>query len=343
MTSTAVILLNWNGQKLLEQYLPSVTAFSSAARIVVADNGSTDHSVDFVKERYPSVEVLEFDRNYGFAEGYNKAVAAIESDYVVLLNTDVEVTEGWLDAPLRLLSENNAVAAVQPKIRSYRNKQQFEYAGAAGGFIDRWGFPFCRGRVLGTVEDDKGQYNDPCEIFWATGACMFVQRTAYLEAGGFDPLFFAHQEEIDLCWRWKNRGYKLLYTPDSTVYHLGAATLDVANPKKTFLNFRNNRLMLYKNLSRSEARRVFFVRFWLDAAAWLVFVLSGKWGDAKAIVKAYKDFGEVKKQCQLADTQPQKPLASYPEVYRSSIVWSYYAKRKRRFTELQKAARKGAM
>ena len=334
MRTTAVILLNWNGRKLLEQYLPSVVAFSGAARIVVADNGSTDNSVAFVKERYPSVELLEFDRNYGFAEGYNKAVTAMDADFVVLLNTDVEVTEGWLDEPLKLLAEDDAVAAVQPKIRSFRNKQQFEYAGAAGGFIDRWGFPFCQGRVLGTVEEDKGQYNNPREVFWATGACMFARRAAYLEAGGFDPLFFAHQEEIDLCWRWKNRGYKLLYTPESTVYHLGAATLNVANPKKTYLNFRNNRLMLYKNLSRSEARRVFFVRFLFDAAAWLVFVLSGKWGDAKAMVKAYIDFEKVKRRYKLDCEQPKKPFASYPEVYRHSIVWNYYAKGKRRFSEL---------
>ena len=334
MRTTAVILLNWNGRKLLEQYLPSVVAFSGAARIVVADNGSTDNSVAFVRERYPSVELLEFDRNYGFAEGYNKAVTAMDADFVVLLNTDVEVTEGWLDEPLKLLAENDVVAAVQPKIRSFRNKRQFEYAGAAGGFIDRWGFPFCRGRVLGAVEEDKGQYNDPREVFWATGACMFARRAAYLEAGGFDPLFFAHQEEIDLCWRWKNRGYKLLYTPESTVYHLGAATLNVANPKKTYLNFRNNRLMLYKNLSKTERRRVFFIRFWFDAAAWLVFVLSGKWGDAKAMIKAYIDFEKVKKLYKLDCEQQKKPFASYPEVYRHSIVWNYYAKGKRRFSEL---------
>ena len=334
MQNTAVILLNWNGQKLLEQFLPSVIRFSESVRIVVADNGSTDNSVSFVKAAYPTVEVLAFDRNYGFAEGYNKAVAAIDAEYVVLLNTDVEVTEGWLDAPISILAGNERAAAVQPKIRSFRDKQRFEYAGAAGGFIDRWGFPFCRGRVLGSVEDDKGQYDSPCEVFWATGACLFARRAAYLEAGGFDPLFFAHQEEIDLCWRWKNRGFQLLYTPESTVYHLGAATLNAANPRKTYLNFRNNRLMLYKNLSKKERQKVFFIRFWLDVMAWIVFVLSGKWGDAKAQIKAYIDYQKKKKSYKTLDRSSQKPLTSYPEVYRKSIVWEYYVKGKRRFSQL---------
>lgn len=335
MQTTAIILLNWNGRKLLERFLPAVTAFSGneGVRVIVADNGSTDDSAAFVKAAYPSVEVLTFGRNYGFTGGYNKAIEEIEADFVVLLNTDVEVTEGWLDEPLRLLAENKDVSAVQPKIRSLREREKFEYAGAAGGFIDRWGFPFCRGRILSSIENDRGQYDNSCEVFWASGACMFVRRAAFIEAGGFDPLFFAHQEEIDICWRWKNQGYKILYTPLSTVFHLGAATLDASNPRKTFLNFKNNRLMLYKNLPGKELRKVLFVRFWFDAAAWVSFLFSGKWRDAWAIVKAYRVFRREKKSYRIKK-EVKRTFSAYPQVYPASIISAYYLQGKRTFPGL---------
>ncbi|MDD6209679.1 MAG: glycosyltransferase family 2 protein [Bacteroidales bacterium] len=335
MLTTSIILLNWNGKELLEHFMPSVMKCCAAdnVRIVVADNASTDDSVSFLKENYPSVKILAFDRNYGFAEGYNKAIEIIDSDFVVLLNTDVEVTEGWLSAPLDLLLRNPEIAAVQPKIRSFRARGFFEYAGAAGGFMDKWGYPFCRGRLFSTIEKDKGQYDNECELFWASGACMFLRRSCFLEAGGFDASFFAHQEEIDLCWRLKNKGYKIFYTPDSIVYHMGGATLDSSNPRKTFLNFRNNRLMLYKNLAKNDRRRVFFVRYWLDAAAAMAFLFSGKVADAWAVFRAYVVFNKDKKTYN--DNGITKyPLKKFLQVYQKSIVFSYYLKRKKRFTDL---------
>ena len=244
----AIIILNWNGRELLKRFLPSVVSHSPEwAEVIVADNGSTDDSIDLLRTEFPSVRLILLDRNYGFAEGYNRTIAQIDHEYCVLLNSDIEVTPGWMEAPVRLLDSDPALAGAQPKIRSWRDKRYFEYAGAAGGYMDLYGYPFCRGRVFHVVEEDEGQYDTPADILWATGACLFIRTTVYKEAGGLDAGFFAHQEEIDLCWRLRSRGYRLVCVPQSVVYHVGGATLDAENPRKTFLNFRNNLLMLYKN------------------------------------------------------------------------------------------------
>lgn len=329
--TVSVILLNWNGRNLLEKFLPILLRYSENADIVLADNASSDASLSFVQKYFPNVKTLAFERNYGFAEGYNKAIESIDSDIIVVLNTDVEVTEGWMNAPLEILEKDMQIAAVQPKIRSQRKHAFFEYAGAAGGFIDHLGYPFCRGRIFGCVEEDKGQYDNECPIFWASGACMFIRRSAYLEVGGFDRYFFAHQEEIDLCWRLKNKGYGIFYTPDSMVYHMGGATLNATDPGKTFLNFRNNRLMLYKNLSGNERDNILFVRFWLDVIAALFFLASGKIKEFEAVFRAYSSYRNIKKQ--YAENS-QKKISHFSEVYRKSLVIAYYIKGKKKFTEL---------
>ena len=259
----AVVILNWNGEALLEQFLPSVIAHTppEQADVIVADNGSTDGSIPMLRAKFPDVRLIQFSRNYGFAEGYNRAMAETEADYVVLLNSDVEVTPGWLDEPIDMLDANERMAAVQPKILAYADRQRFEYAGAAGGWIDSYGYPFCRGRILHITETDTGQYDTPTDIFWASGACAVMRRSAYLHVGGLDAAFFAHQEEIDLCWRLKARGYRICYAPHSTVYHVGGATLHAENPRKTFLNFHNNLLMIYKNMSERTLSCVMRRRF----------------------------------------------------------------------------------
>ncbi len=242
----AVVILNWNGQKLLEQFLPSIIQYSPEATIYVADNASTDHSVTFIAKEYPSVKIIRNKKNYGFAQGYNQALQEVNADIYALVNSDIEVTQNWLHPIIKTFENNSNVAVVQPKILDYKNKSKFEYAGAAGGFIDKYGYPYCRGRVFETVENNLDQYNDNVEIFWASGACFFIRSNVYKLLKGFDDDFFAHQEEIDLCWRIKNKGYSIIYNAQTTVYHVGGATLDKANPKKTYLNFRNSLLMLVK-------------------------------------------------------------------------------------------------
>ena len=245
----AVIVLNWNGRDLLEQFLPSwIEHTPDRAELIIVDNGSTDDSVAFVQSHYPEVAILCFDENYGYAEGYNRAIQALDYPIVVLLNSDASLSAGWLDEPLRLLGEHSDVVAIQPTIRAYHEPSRYEYAGAAGGYIDALGYPFCRGRIFDTLEYDEGQSATVAEIFWASGACLIVRRSAYLEVGGLDGGFFAHQEEIDLSWRLNARGYRILHAPSSIVYHVGGGTLSAESPRKVFLNFRNNLLMLYKNL-----------------------------------------------------------------------------------------------
>jgi GT2 family glycosyltransferase len=296
MKKIAIVILNWNGKRLLETFLPSVVEHSPAgcSEIIVADNGSTDGSVAMLEERFPSVGLIRLERNHGFAEGYNLALSEVEAEYAVLLNSDVEVTPGWLDAPLSLMDSDPAIACVQPKIRSWHKKSFFEYAGAAGGYLDRYGYPFCRGRVLHIVEEDKGQYDTQADVFWATGACLFVRMAVYRSVGGLDARFFAHQEEVDMCWRMRCRGYRLVYTPLSVVYHVGAATLATENPRKTFLNFRNSLLMLYKNLPEKELKPVLRARFWLDYIALVKFLLVRHLKDAKAVYKARCEFQGLK-------------------------------------------------
>lgn len=293
MEKTAVIILNWNGAQMLRTYLPSVIAHTKGAEIIVADNGSTDDSLEVLHKEFPSVKTIVLDINYGFAEGYNKAIEQVESEYVVLLNSDVEVTEGWLSPLLDYMTAHPEVAAVQPKIRAWRERDRFEHAGAAGGFLSWLGYPYCRGRRFGRVEQDHGQYDTIAEIDWTTGACMCVRTSIYKECGGLDAAFFAHQEEIDLCWRMRNKGWKLACIPQSVVYHLGGGSLSYDNPRKTFLNFRNNLLMIYKN--RRFPWIVLSLRFFLDYAAAAMFLATGKKGSAKAVYEARKEYKRMRK------------------------------------------------
>ncbi|MCH5328129.1 MAG: glycosyltransferase family 2 protein [Coprobacter sp.] len=330
MKKVAVVILNWNGQALLKQFLPSVCRFTPAekADIIVADNGSTDSSVSFLQQNFPEVKLLLFPENYGFAEGYNRAVAQLEHEYIVLLNSDIEVSCGWLDPLLEYCESHADVAACQPKLLSYRNKDMFEYAGASGGFIDRYGFPFCRGRVFGTVEKDRHQYDDIIDIFWATGACLFVRREAYLAAGGLDARFFAHMEEIDLCWRIHLMNRRIVVIPQSVVYHFGGATLDAADARKTYLNFRNNLLMLYKNLPVKEGRLLLFVRRLMDTASMVRFLFKGQWPHIKAVWLAHGDFRKEKKR--YTDQPSVNLLKTFPEARRNISV-DYFLKGKKYF------------
>ncbi|MEH0157235.1 glycosyltransferase family 2 protein [Limibacter armeniacum] len=289
--NVAVVILNYNGKKYLEQFLPSVTSFSQGARIIVADNSSSDDSISFLQNQYADkVEVIELDKNYGFCDGYNRALKQISADYYVLLNSDVEVTESWLTPMFDLMENHAEIAACQPKVKMYHDKTKFEYAGAAGGFIDKLGYPFCRGRIFQDLEVDNGQYDDEVEVFWATGACMMVRSDLYHQLGGLDAAFFAHMEEIDLCWRLKKHGHKVAYTGKSEVYHVGGGTLDYANPRKTYFNFRNSLFMLYKNLPTSRLFPFIFLRMVLDGVAGVRFVTQGQFNNLLAILKAHGAF-----------------------------------------------------
>lgn len=338
MNRTAVVILNWNGKALLEQFLPSVVRYTPAqlADIIVADNGSTDDSLPFLTANYPEVKTILLDKNYGFAEGYNQALDKLDHEYAVILNSDVEVTDGWLATAIAYLDQHPGVAGLQPKILSYRDKTSFEYAGAGGGMMDHLGYPFCRGRIFGTIEKDEGQYNKESEILWATGACLIVRLSEYKEAGGFDKNFFAHQEEIDLCWRLNARGKKLVCLPGSVVYHVGGATLEAEHPQKTYLNFRNNLLMLYKNLPKSRLRKVMFLRFWLDYLAGLQFLLAGKTKNAVSVRRARHDFHKLKKAYLPVreDNLKKAVQENIPGMYPKSLLWQYYAGGKKTYDRL---------
>ena len=332
----AVVILNYNGASMLSRFLPSVIEYSPGAEIVVADNASTDDSVTVVTKGFPGVRLVQLDRNYGFADGYNKALEQVDAEYFLLLNSDVEVTDGWLEPLLSFMEENSNAVACQPKILAYNNKTQFEYAGAAGGFIDRYGYPYCRGRLFDTIEVDNGQYNDVCRVFWATGAAMMVRSIAFRKAGGFDGRFFAHMEEIDLCWRMLARGGTIYVVPQSRVYHVGGATLNKSNPRKTFLNFRNNLLMLYKNLPANELRGVMRMRAVLDYVAALKFLLSGAWGDFKAVIAARREYRRMRGEYRVVREQ-NLAATVVPEIKersRFSLLWQYYLKGKKYFSQL---------
>ncbi|EAY27717.1 glycosyltransferase family 2 protein [Microscilla marina] len=329
----AVVILNYNGRAFLEKFLPSVIQYSDHHSIVVADNASTDDSIDFMKNTYPEVRLIEMERNTGFSQGYNIALKEIEAEYYVLLNSDVEVTPHWLQSMVEFMDAHPQVAACQPKIKAFHRKSDFEYAGAAGGFIDKLGYPFCRGRIFDEIEADKGQYNDVYEIFWATGACMFVRASLYWQQGGLDNDFFAHMEEIDLCWRFKNAGYQVYYVGTSEVYHVGGGTLPKSNPRKTFLNFRNNLALLYKNLPKGKVWTTLCWRFWLDGVAWLHFMLKGQVKDALAISKAYwKFYTNVRFWQKKRKSNPNYSI--HPQMLRQSLVFAYFFKKKRRFHDL---------
>ncbi|WP_278631850.1 glycosyltransferase family 2 protein [Parabacteroides goldsteinii] len=334
----AIVILNWNGAKLMEEFLPSVIAYSPAERteVVVADNGSTDNSIALLQEKFPSVRIIQLDKNYGFAEGYNQALKQLDNEYTVLLNSDVEVTPDWLDAPLAALEADATIAAAQPKIRAQRNKEYFEYAGAAGGYMDIYGYPYCRGRMLHVVEKDEAQYDTPADILWATGACLFIRTAVYKEIGGLDAGFFAHQEEIDMCWRLRSRGYRLVCTPESVVYHVGGATLQVESPRKTFLNFRNNLLMLYKNLPEKDLKPVMRARFWLDYIAATKFLLCGHIQNAKAVYEARKAFFDMKPEYEekRRENLAKTTLPIIPELMCSSLILAFYLKGKKKYSDL---------
>jgi GT2 family glycosyltransferase len=286
----AVVILNWNGVKLLEQFLPSIIQFSPEATVYVADNASTDESVAFIKNNFPTVIIVQNKTNQGFAGGYNDALQHIDAEIYALVNSDIEVTENWLKPILKTFEAEPKTAIIQPKILDFKRKEYFEYAGAAGGFIDRFGYPFCRGRIFDTLEKDNGQYNDKTEIFWASGACFFIRSSVYKELKGFDQDFFAHQEEIDLCWRAINKGFIIKYNSESTVYHVGGATLQQANPQKTYLNFRNSLLMLTKNLPQESLFKVLILRMLLDGVAGAKFTLEGRFVHCWAIIRAHFSF-----------------------------------------------------
>ena len=333
----AVVILNYNGASMLSRFLPSVVKYSPGSEIVVADNASTDDSVAVVADGFPTVRLIQLDKNYGFADGYNKALEQVDAEYFLLLNSDVEVTEGWLEPLLSLMDSNQGAVACQPKILAYNNKSHFEYAGASGGFIDRYGYPYCRGRLFDSIEEDKGQYDDVCRVFWATGAAMMVRREAFRKAGGLDGRFFAHMEEIDLCWRMLSRGGEIYVVPQSKVYHVGGATLNKSNPHKTFLNFRNNLLMLYKNLPADELRRVMCMRALLDYVAALKFLLTGAWGDFKAVLRARREYKRMRGE--YTNVREQNLAATVVTVIKErsafSLLWQYYLKGKKHFSQLK--------
>lgn len=337
MKKVAVVILNWNGRKLMEEFLPSVVRYCPEwAEVIVADNGSSDDSLEMLKEKFPGVGIIRLDHNYGFAEGYNQAISQIDHEYSVLLNSDVEVTPNWLDAITGILDADPSIACAQPKIRAQRNKEYFEYAGAAGGFMDRYGYPFCRGRILHVVEKDKGQYDTQADILWATGACLFIRTAVYKEVGGLDAGFFAHQEEIDLCWRLRSRGYRIVCVPQAVVYHVGGATLSVESPRKTFLNFRNNLLMLYKNLPEEDLKPVMRVRFCLDYLAATQFLLSGHVRNAKAVYEARQAFYKLKPEYTSKRVENEKKtiLRTIPELIRSSLIARFYLRGNKTFSSL---------
>ena len=338
MMKTAIVILNWNGRKMLEQYLPSVIEYSrDDATIIVADNASSDDSLAFLQTRYPEVQTIVLDQNYGFADGYNRALKQVEAEYYVLLNSDVEVTHHWLEPLVEYMDAHEEVAACQPKLLSYVDKGKFEYAGASGGYIDRYGYPFCRGRLFDSVENDNGQYDYATSVLWATGACLFIRSKDYWLADGLDSRYFAHNEEIDLCWRLHIMGRQVVCLPDSVVYHLGGGTLPKGNPQKTFLNFRNNLTMLYKCLPEDELKHVMRWRWFLDyLAAWQTLILNRNYGDFKAIYRARRAFKHWKKDF-AADReriQQSRAVAEIPERKRYSLLWQYYAKGKRRYSDL---------
>lgn len=287
MKKIAVVILNWNGKKLLEEFLPSIVQFSPEATIYLADNASSDDSISFVKNTFPSIKIIQNTDNFGFAKGYNQALRFVEEEYYALVNSDIEVTENWLAPILNIFENQPETAIIQPKILDYKNKEMFEYAGAGGGFIDKYGFPFCRGRIFQSLEKDNNQYNDEIDVFWASGACFFIRKEVFKKLNGFDEDFFAHQEEIDLCWRAFNLNYKVKYTGKSTVYHVGGATLKESSPHKTFLNFRNSLWMMLKNVPKRKLFQTMFVRLFLDGQAGLQFALHGKFSHLWAILKAH--------------------------------------------------------
>lgn len=335
MDKVAVVILNWNGEEMLRRFLPGVLAHTQA-EIYVADNASTDKSLELLSVDFPAVKTILLERNYGFAEGYNRALAQIEAEYFVLLNSDVEVKDDWISPMLQYLDTHPEVAACQPKILSWHAPDKFEYAGAAGGYMDAWGYPYCRGRIMNTVETDEGQYDTVAPVFWATGAALMVRSAVYHEVGGLDARFFAHMEEIDLCWRLRARGRQLACIPQSVVFHVGGATLKKENPRKTFLNFRNNLVMLYKNLPQEDLASVMRVRVVLDYVAAFSFMLKGQFPNALAVFRARRAYHSLRASLTASRKENLKKttLAVIPERTKSSILAQFYLHGKKFFSQL---------
>lgn len=338
MNRIGIVILNWNGKKLLEQFLPSVVAHSQRewADVIVADNASSDDSIPFLTKEYPNIQVIRLDENYGFADGYNIALNQLSHNYFVLLNSDVEVTENWLDPIYHQFETDLSIAAAQPKIKAFHNKTEFEHAGASGGFIDYLGYPFCRGRILDAIETDTNQYNFEADIFWASGAALFIRADIYKKTGGLDGDFFAHMEEIDLCWRIKNQGYRIIVEPKSIVYHVGGATLPYQSPNKLFLNFRNNLFLLHKNLPNNKFYSTFLQRMILDGVAAIRFLLSGEVSNFSAVFKAhlsyYFMFSKMKQKRK--SLVPLVVKKDHKEMYRNSIIFDFYLRKKKHFSDI---------
>lgn len=338
MEKLAIVILNWNGAKMMQQYLPTVLKYSrNDATVYVADNASTDNSLDLLRTEFPECRLIQFDRNWGFAEGYNRALRQIDAEYFLLLNSDIEVTRHWLTPLLEFMDSHPDVAACQPKLLSIFNRDKFEYAGASGGYLDRYGYPFCRGRIFDTVEDDNGQYDQAEDVLWASGAALLIRAKDYWDSNGLDGRFFAHNEEIDLCWRLRIRGRRIVCLPDSFVYHVGGGTLPKSNPMKTFLNFRNNLTMLYKCLPDKELHYVMRWRWFLDyLAAWETLILNRNWGDFCAIYRARRAFRRWRHDfdADRLTIQQERVLDEIPEHRRFSILWKYYVRGQRRYADL---------
>ena len=338
MDKVAIVILNWNGQAMLEKYMPSVLQYSKdEATVYVADNASTDQSMEMLRQHFPGVKLIQLEKNWGFAEGYNKALKQVDAEYYLLLNSDIEVTHHWLTPMTEYLDNHPDVAACQPKLLSIFDKDRFEYAGASGGYLDHFGYPFCRGRIFETVEEDNGQYDYATDILWATGAALMIRSKDYWEAGGLDGRFFAHNEEIDLCWRLRIRGRRIVCLPESYVYHVGGGTLPKGNPMKTFLNFRNNLTMLYKCLPEENLKRVMRWRWWLDyLAAWEMLILKRNVGDFKAVYRARRAFKRWRKDFETdrKAIQASRVAKEIPERRAFSLLWQYYVKGRKTFAQL---------
>jgi GT2 family glycosyltransferase len=338
MKEVSIVILNWNGLKHLERFLPALLAFTThpGVEIVVADNGSEDGSLEFLKKEFPLIRIIALDKNYGFSGGYNRAVEEIDARYLLLLNSDIEVTPGWLEPMLEEMDRDETVGACSPVIRDFKRRSYYEYAGAAGGYIDRYGYPFCRGRIFDQLEEVLGQYDNAADVFWGSGACLMVRTDLYRESGGLDEQFFAHMEEIDLCWRLQRKGYRIRSIPSSTVYHVGGATLQRGNPFKTFLNFRNNLLLLYKNLPEKGRSGIIFFRMILDGISAFRFLLNGDLKDFRAVFRAHLAFYGMK-----YSYKGIKNMNLYKEndviaagIYPGSIVKEFFLKNKRKFSDL---------
>jgi GT2 family glycosyltransferase len=336
-SKTAIVILNWNGKKFLEEFLPGVVANSrGVAKVIVADNASTDDSVQFLSSLKNDVELIQLDKNYGFTGGYNRALKQVNAEYYILLNSDVEVTPNFIEPVISFLDNNRDVAACQPKVRSYIDKHLLEHAGAAGGYIDWMGYPFCRGRLFTQLEEDNGQYDEICDVFWATGACMFIRSEIFHKENGFDEDFFAHMEEIDLCWRIQSAGYRLCVIPESKVFHVGGGTLPKSSARKTFYNFRNNLMMLHKNLPANKLWFVLLTRLVLDGVAGLKFLFEGGFSDLIAVMKAHNSFfRKLPRRIKVRREQQKRVVNSKPKgFYSKSVLFDYFIKRKIKFSDL---------